>query len=53
MSIETIKDDTMKEFDSHVSDLPRDEYKDLLEEMISEFEARLDCIKEEIENEEE
>ena len=43
-----IKEDVMALFDREVRNLPNSVYRDILEEMICDLEAKLDCIREEL-----
>jgi len=46
--VSEVRDAVMQLFDSKVSDFSRDKYKEVLEETISDLEARLECVKEEM-----
>jgi hypothetical protein len=43
-----IKEDVMRLFDRRVEDLSQSDYRDLLEEMVSEFDLRLECVNAEM-----
>lgn len=42
---------TASSFDSKVQDLSKSEYKEALQELIANLESRLDCVNEELEDE--
>lgn len=48
---EEIKERTMQRFDSDVRELSQIDYRELLEELSSDFEARLQCVKDELADE--
>jgi len=49
--IETIQQEVMDLFDSEVRELGQDEYRELLENVVSDFQSRLDCVIEEMQAE--
>ena len=48
MNTDEIKEDVLRLFDERVSQLSQFDYKELLDELIGDLEARLQCIKEEL-----
>ena len=53
IQLDQIRQDTMDVFDRAVRSLGQEEYRDVLEELISDLEARLECVKEELKDAEE
>ncbi len=51
-TLEEIEQETLKSFDELVGTLDKAAYKEVLEMLIGSLEARLDCVKEEISEEE-
>lgn len=50
--IDSITEDLSKYFDSAVADLGQEDYRDVLENFISDLQTRLDCVNEELAMEE-
>lgn len=46
-----VEQEIMDHFDNAVQDLGQDEYRDLLENVISNLQSRLDCVIEEMQGE--
>lgn len=46
--IDQIQQEVMDLFDREVRDLGQEEYREVLENLCSDFETRLDCVKEEL-----
>ena len=51
--IDKIKQELMESFDSKVSTLSQEDYRDLCEELTADFQCRFDAVDEEIRNAEE
>jgi hypothetical protein len=49
--IEDIQQQVMNLFDSEVRELGQEEYREILENLISDFQSRLDCVIEEMQTE--
>lgn len=50
MSINEIQQEVIDLFDSRVADLSQEDYRDLCENLASDFECRYDAVREELEN---
>jgi len=48
--MEKQRQELMRQFDDMVKDMSQEEYKDFLENIISDLESRLDCVNEELED---
>lgn len=46
--MEKLKNELMRIFDEKVQSLSQEDYKELLESMLSDLESRLDCVNEEL-----
>lgn len=49
MVIDDIQQEVMDLFDSRVADLSQEDYRDLCENLASDFECRYEAVKEELE----
>lgn len=49
--IDSVTEDLSKYFDNAVMELGQEEYRDVLENFISDLQSRLDCVREEMEAE--
>jgi len=50
--IETIQQEVMDHFDREVRELGQEDYREVLENVISDLQSRLDCVIEEMQAEE-
>lgn len=50
--IDSVTEDVSRYFDNAVADLSQEDYRDVLENFISDLQTRLDCVNEELAMEE-